>query len=138
VRLLEICVYLAKVVLGSPFERARPHRYGIIGYRRTLVLAIHNYVEVVFWFAAAYSCWRAWFHTPDPNPLATAQGALYFSVVTMTTIGYADIWPSAVLGRTLVGTHLVIAVFMAVVILGRFVSNLPTPDTNDDREKRTK
>jgi len=138
IRMLEICVYLAKVVLGSPFERARPHRYGATGYRRTLVLAIHNYVEVIVWFAAAYSHWRALFHTPDPNPLTTAPGALYFSVVTMTTMGYADIWPNNVPGRTLVGTHLVIAVFMAVVILGRFVSNLPTPDTKDELGKHTK
>ena len=125
-RVLELCVYLSKVVLGSPFHRHdHSHRYSASGYRRTLVLALHNYIEVIFWFAAAYAHWAGWFSAPDV--LATTPGSVYFSLATMTTIGYADVWPQTPHGRLLVGVHLAVAVFMAVVILGRFVSNLPTP-----------
>lgn len=131
IRVLELCVYLAKVVLGDPFERTRRvHRYGVHGYRRTLVLAIHNYAEVVCWFAAAYAHWQGWFDQP-PGTLSTVRGALYYSIVTMTTVGYGDVRPASIEGRSLVAIHLAVAVFMAVVILGRFVSNLPAPETMD-------
>jgi voltage-gated potassium channel Kch len=138
VRVLELCVYLAKVVLGDPFQRAhRPHRYGVTGYRRTLVLAIHNYGEVIFWFATAYAYYHAWFQQPE-GTLATVRGALYYSIVTMTTVGYGDIRPSTPAGRSLVAVHLAVAMFMAVVILGRFVANLPAPETMDNRGDHTK
>jgi hypothetical protein len=131
VRMLELVVYLAKVVLGDPFHRAhRPHRYGVTGYRRTLVLAIHNYVEVVVWFAAAYAHFHTWFEQPA-GTLSTVRGALYYSIVTMTTVGYGDIRPASTEGRSLVAVHLAVALFMAVVILGRFVANLPAPETMD-------
>lgn len=64
------------------------------------------------------------------------MGALYYSIVTMTTLGYGDIFPDHDFGRFVVTIHLAVALFMTVVILARIVSYLPVPNTMDKDEKK--
>ena len=130
IRLIEVVVYQAKVVLLL-FE---PDDNTVRSYPRIVLLALHNYVEAVVWFAAAYATFRGMFGE-KAVVLSTPVGALYNSMVTMTTLGYGEITPTNDCGRALVVTHLLVAVFMTLVILARFVGFLPVPKTLDDTER---
>lgn len=135
IRLIEVVVYQAKVVLFDPYRQPRSTSdYAVRSYRRIVVLALHNYFEAVVWFAAAYATFRHLFGE-KAVVLSTPVGALYYSMVTMTTVGYGEITPANDPGRALVVAHLFVAVFMTLVILARFVGFLPVPRTLDDTER---
>lgn len=114
------------------------------GIRRSIVLLFHNYIEILFWFACIYLLRPQYFEysgTP-PTELASATlptesiiGSLYFSVVTMTTLGYGDI--NAVdIGRVIVSIQTLTGLFMGICILARFISMLPQVTTKDPEEQR--
>jgi len=137
IRVFEIIVYQAKVVLFDPYRQPRTTTttdYAVRSYRRIVVLALHNYFEAVLWFAAAYCSFHHLFGD-KAIVLSTPMGALYYSMVTMTTVGYGEITPASDGGRALVVAHLFVAVFMTLVILARLIGFLPVPRTLDDTEK---
>ena len=53
----------------------------------------------------------------------------------MTTFGYSTIFPKEPLGDILTLMQSVIGLFMALLILARFISLIPTPETLDEFEK---
>ena len=135
VRVFEIIVYQAKVVLFDAYRQPRSTPdYAVRSYRRIVVLALHNYFEVVFWFAAAYAALSELFGD-KALLVARPAGALYFSIVTMATVGYGDVAPSSDGGRILVTLQVAIGLLMTIVILARVVAFLPTPRTLDEAEK---
>jgi voltage-gated potassium channel Kch len=135
IRIFEIVVYQAKVVLFDPYRQPRLiSDFAVRSYRRIVVLALHNYLETVFWFAAIYSVFRYAFGE-KAQVLSSAIGALYFSMGTMVTLGYGEITPTDDYGRAVVFVHLLVAIFMTLVILARFVAFLPVPRTLDDTER---
>lgn len=132
-RLVEVVVYQLRLMLLGQ-GGALTGKHAVRSYRRMVVLALHNYLEAIVWFAGFYSVLRDGFGAAT-TVLATPIGALYFSSVTMTTLGYGDITPKDPLSRIVVSLHLGVAVFMTLIILARFVSFLPTPRTLDDSER---
>ena len=135
VRVVEIFVYQVNVLLWDP-RRARQEdkEYRLLGYRRSLVLGLHNYAEMVLWFAAIYGSLPQLFDDPECI-LAHALGCLYFSVVTVTTLGYGDVTPIDSLGWFLVVAQTTLGVFMALVIISRFVSLLPRPGSIQEADE---
>ncbi len=134
VRVLEIIVYQVWLILFAFYENPTSDPdYAVRGYRRIVILALHNYLEVVIWFGAAYATFKNLFAHSDV--LSTGVGAFYYSMVTMSTVGYGEVTPASDLGRLLVTAHLAVGVFMSIVILARFVSYLPTPNSMDAAEK---
>jgi hypothetical protein len=135
-RVVEIFVYQVNVLLWDP-KRAREqgNKYQFLSYRRALILGLHNYAEIVLWFAAIYGVCNEHFNDPQ-SVLAQALGCVYFSVVTITTLGYGDVTPTDAWGWFLVVTQTTVGVFMALLIFSRFVGLLPRPgsiqDDNDD------
>jgi len=135
IRVLEIVVYQTKVVLFDPYRQPRSTSdYVVRSYRRIVVLALHNYLETILWFAAAYSVFRDMFGKKS-QVLSTVTGALYYSTVTMATLGYGEITPESDCSRGVVIIHLLVAIFMSLIILARFIGFLPVPRTLDDTEK---
>jgi hypothetical protein len=53
----------------------------------------------------------------------------------MTTFGHTAISPRETLGDILIFIQSVIGLFMALLILARFISLIPTPETLDEFEK---
>lgn len=136
VRILEIVAYQAKIVFLDPYREAPITRaFALRSYRRIVVLALHNYFEIVLWFAGFYATWRDQFG-PTSRVLASEMAAVYYSMVTMTTVGYGEITPASDFARGMVTAHLCIGLFMSVLILARFVSYLPAPRTMDSAEER--
>ena len=130
IRIVEIITYLAEVSIFAAFEED----YNVRSYKRILLLGLHNYFEVIIWFAAAYCYWQEWFKGSEK--LSTLMGSIYFSVLTMTTLGYGEIYPSVDQGRALVTIQLLIGIFITLVILARFISYLLLPKTRDLKEQR--
>ena len=102
------------------------------GIRRSIILLFHNYIELLFWFACIYllrpGCFK---YIAD-----SAIRSLYFSVVTMTTLGYGDIKPVKDIGRVIVSIQTLVGLFMGIGILARFISMLPQVSTKDPEEQK--
>jgi hypothetical protein len=91
-----------------------------LNYRRLVLTILHNYVELLFWFAFFYRHLACRF--TQPNVVASMSGSLYFSVVTMATVGYGDITPTDWIGRLLVVAQIALGLFLVIAVLARWVS----------------
>ena len=94
-------------LLAVAFYRVRRH-LNALGFA-VLVL-------VLFSHAAIYECER----TAQPEKFATAFDAIWFSCVSITTVGYGDIFPVTVIGRivtmlTFVAGIMIFGTFAAVM-----------------------
>jgi len=137
-RVAEIVIYQIDVVILAEWRAKRtPNRppYAVRSYRRLVILTFHNYIEILVWFAAFYVIEAACFHTQGLS-LETVSGAIYHSMLTMTTLGYGDIYPlTGEFGAAfLVTAQTLIGVFLAVVVLARVIALVPRPLTMDEDE----
>lgn len=130
IRMIEIITYQLSILL---FDQYKNKDYALAGYRRILVLSIMNYIEILLWFAIFYRYLRIDFY--DTNKvLSTAIGSLYYSMVTISTLGYGEIYPISSLGRVVVTAQIAIGIFLLVLILSRIISYLPKPNSMDHEE----
>jgi len=129
-RLLELVVYQLSVLLVDQFHKKI---YALGGYRRILVLSIMNYIEILAWFSLFYHHWSSWFDDKS-SVLSSPAGALYFSLVTMSTLGYGEVTPLNDQARSLVVIQTIVGVFLLVLIISRTISYLPKPKTLDENE----
>ena len=135
VRIIEVVSYQAMVVFFDPLRSPRATKdYAVRGHRRLVLLGLHNYLEITIWFANIYCFFRSSFG-PHPEILATPYGAWYYSLVTMTTLGYGDVTPTTDFARIIVSLHLLVTIFITIILLARFVSNLPVPRSLDEAEQ---
>lgn len=84
---------------------------------RSLFFAFGHYIEIGLSMGYIY-----WFHGNFNDNAMTISKSVYFSFVTMTTIGYGDITPNSDLTRLLVTGHTIVGVFMLATVIGLFLS----------------
>jgi len=136
IRIFEVVIYQVNVLLFDEYRAKKAGKeYAVRGFRRVVLLLLHNYIEVLFWFALFYRNFSSLFDS-RVTLLDSFGGSLYFSLVTMSTLGYGDIVPKETVGLFLIFTQTSIGIFMALLILERFISLIPTPKTRDEFEKR--
>jgi len=133
-RVLEIVVYQVNVLLFDPIRARRNKKpYAVRGYRRLLLLSLHNYAEVALWFACFYR------HAGNLGHCRacakTAVEFLYFSLATISTVGYGDIHPLDDNSRVLAIAEMGIGLFMGLIILARIVSCLPNAPSLEERDE---
>ena len=137
-RVFEIVIYQINVVLLDEYINARNPKnppYAVRGFRRLVLLSIHNYIEVLFWFASFYEVFWMSFDSKHIE-ITTIGGSLYFSIVTMATLGYGDITPAGdLLGIVLIGLQTGIGIFMVIIAVARVLSLIPKPLSLDEFEK---
>ena len=72
-------------------------RYGeewkLRSLHRSLMLLVVNYFEMIVGFAALYR-WSESIKNANGEAIADAGNAVYFSIVTITTLGYGDYTPT--------------------------------------------
>ncbi|MBM7618522.1 hypothetical protein JOC95_000364 [Bacillus tianshenii] len=128
-RILEITVYQVNVLLFDPYQSANYH---VKSYRRLVVLLIHNYVEVIFWFAVSYMV------LSSEIGVVVSQGnmldTLLFSFVTMVTFGSGSLADFKDVARTIIFVQAIIGLFMTIISLARFIGLLPKPVSQDSSE----
>lgn len=84
---------------------------------RSLFFAFGHYIEIGLSMGYVYWCYGTF-----NDPAITISKSVYFSFVTMTTIGYGDITPNSDLTRLLVTCHTIVGVFMLATVIGLFLS----------------
>jgi hypothetical protein len=135
VRIFEIIIVQINLFLFDQFRAATQKRpYFVTSFRRTVLLLIHNYLEIMIWFALFYHTFYYLFDARNIC-LNTVLGSFYFSLVTMTTLGYGDIIPKTQWGTLIVIIQTLIGIFMALLLLARFVAILPKPKSMDKTEQ---
>jgi hypothetical protein len=99
IRLVEIIVFQfnSQIYGGYPGKEKPRLRYTVLSYRRSILLAGLLYIEAAIWFACLYRLCAESFPCTTVS-LAVPLKALYFSVVTITTLGYGDVSASDSLG----------------------------------------
>lgn len=145
-RVVDLLIYLINVLLFNDYRAKKIERqkqqkgeiyttpHALRGYRRIVILLLHNYVELIFWFALFYRN-LDWAFQASRVSVNSFFGALNFSFFVMTTFGYNNIYPKETCGNVLVFTQSVIGLFMILLILTRFISLIPKPKTLDEFEK---
>jgi hypothetical protein len=135
IQIFEIVIYQINVLL---FDQRRAEKagkkYALGGYRRIVILLLHNYVEILFWFALFYRNFDFLFDSKYIS-LNSFSGSSYFSLATMSTLGYGDIIPTNTTGAILCFFQTSIGILMALLIIARFISLLPRPKTLDEYER---
>lgn len=66
------------------------------------------------------------------TPLSSLFEFLYFSLITMATVGFGDIYPVTPLARLVTMVHIVLSIYVTFFLLGAFVSfrvNMLTSDS---------
>lgn len=134
-RVLEIAVYQANVLLFDEYRAVKAGRkYALHGYRRMILLLIHNYIEIILWLACTYAMFAAEFVHKWEGGARTMLGSIYSSFITMTTFGDFDLLPNSNLAAVILIFHSTVGLFMTLLSLARFISLIPEPDTRDPEE----
>jgi hypothetical protein len=135
-RVFETVVYQVNVLLFDEYRAERAGRdYAVRRFRRIIILLAHNYVEIMLWYAIFYLRFHDSF-VDGATRLRISLQAIGYSFNAMTTFGYASTSPTDWHGSLLVFSEAGIGVFMAVIILARFISLIPSPKSMDESERR--
>jgi hypothetical protein len=106
---LETIFYIPTLIFASDlFSRPR-------SYRRSMLLLFFNYLEIVFAYAVFYSCGNYL-----NKPFQHWFDAVYFSIITSSSIGYGDFHPVMTMGKFLVSTQALLFLFFIVLFLNFF------------------
>lgn len=139
-------LFIAHCVLGSTFFWlvGGVIVYVVISTRTVTVDSVLRAIcaYLLFGLAWALSFWSIYTVTPDAFSLAAEQGSpsgtqqapyadfsqfVYFSFVTMATLGYGDITPVGRITRSLAWIQCVTGQFYVAIVIAWLVSALPRP-----------
>ncbi len=131
-RVLEIFVYQVNVLLFHPLQSQAS--YSIHSHRRMIIALVHNFFEIIFWFAVSYLA----FNINFGNELATLNpfSVIYFSMLTMVSYSStiaAEGWSLTAI--FILHFQAIIGVFMTLISLSRFISLFPKPKEMDAVEE---
>jgi hypothetical protein len=106
---LETIFYIPTLIFASDlFSRPR-------SYRRSMLLLFFNYLEIVLAYAVFYCCGNYL-----NKPFEHWFDAVYFSIITSSSIGYGDFHPVLPMGKFLVSTQALLFLFFIVLFLNFF------------------
>src|SRR5207237_1247870 len=88
------------------------HRWGY----RTVAVDMLNYLTFALMFAGLYLANGSQFNPP----ITTPADAIYFSITTLTTLGYGDVIPLGCM-RTLAAIQVLFGLFLIVLLIGVFI-----------------
>lgn len=132
-RVFEIFVYQVNVLLFDEYRaKKQGKKYRLRGYRRIILLLIHNYIEIILWFAVAYIfATRSHLIKIEEETLLSVMRE---SLLVMVTFSGATLKYEKPEGLLILLTQSGIGIFMTILVLARFISLLPSPETMDEYE----
>jgi hypothetical protein len=136
-RTFEIFIYQVNVLLFDEYRASLSGKnYAVRGYRRIVILLLHNYFEIVCWFGVSYM----WFYrsghivgVPEPTFLRV----FHESLLLMFSYNPDQYAASTDPGIAIFSVHAVIGLFMNLMVIARFIAVLPSPKTMDGFEVRS-
>jgi len=118
-RLIDGLNYRLCIVFVDRYQKG----WGLRSLNRSLILLLVNYCEIVVGFAVLYLVTRSVGYSLE-GPLTSRIDSLYFSVITITTLGYGDISPISPLGKLLTVTETLMGFIMVVLVIGTFLTGM--------------
>lgn len=118
-RVFEIIIYQINVLL---FDKIRSENYKIYSYRRTIILLLHNYIEIIFWFSASYIILSNQFR----GSLNNIPEIIYSSFAIMTTFNPSNINPISVQGIYIIWFQSISGILITLISISRFIGLLPS------------
>ncbi len=122
----------ALLVAVTPFTIARSVFHSVLDQRRVTLQAIFGVVAIYLMlgilFAYAYAVIGAIADDPffTSGASETIQNFVYFSFVTVTTVGFGDLTAAHQLGRTLAIVEALFGQLYLILVVSLFVGNLRT------------
>lgn len=111
--LLETILYIPTLIFASDlFSKPR-------SYKRSMLLLFFNYVEITLAFAVLYSCGNYL-----NRPLNDSLDAVYFSIITLSTIGYGELYPVTQIGKILASAQAILFLFFVILFLNFFTTKI--------------
>jgi hypothetical protein len=104
------------------FVKSRLTQWTSATIRRTLVMATANVIEIVLGFAILYARIGNMRDTQFPDRCVSPISDLYFSITTITTVGFGDFVPADDPSRLLVSAEIVSGTLMLILILPALIS----------------
>lgn len=137
IRTFEILVYQINVLLFDEYRASlNGKEYALRGYRRIVLLLLHNYIEIVCWFGVAYM----WFYRsgyislPSGSAEPTFLRVFHESMILMFTFSPDEYAANTSIGLAVFTIHAIVGLFMTLVVFARFLALLPPPKTMDEFE----
>lgn len=132
-RVFEIIIYQINVLFFDQYRASKAQMdYRIRGYVRMVILLLHNYVEIAFWFISGIFVLR------QCNYLQADMGSYVSTVrsgfLSMVSFSFEGVTPLCGASTVVLLLHSVIGIFMTVLLLGRFLGLLPNPKSRDPTE----
>lgn len=131
IRVFEVITYQINVLLFDPYRaKIKGIKYSIKSPTRMVLLLLHNYVELIFWFATVYislssmSGVNLGFNWSDYIRIS----ALCFTSNDLSFIGYPGITRTIV---TFAYVEMVGGMVMTIISLARFIGLLPSVESDD-------
>jgi hypothetical protein len=111
--MLETVLYIPTLIFASDlFSKPR-------SYKRSMLLLFFNYLEIVLSYAVIYSCGNYL-----NKPFTHWFDAVYFSIITSSSIGYGDFYPETTFGKVLVSSQALLFLFFVILFLNFFSSKI--------------
>lgn len=126
-RVFEIFIYQLNVILVHPYNQ---NNYTIYSYRRMTIVLIHNFFEIIFWFAGTYLV----MHFIEKMDLSVA---IYQSFIHMISYSFnieKTNW--SLVAIIILQFQALIGLFMTLLSLARFISLFPRPFSKDIIENK--
>lgn len=135
-RYLDIMNVMLSVLIRG-FIRHDPSGQGRASSNRTLLLMLINGLEIFVLFAALFICVSSL--VPPAGALSVAPlsivDALYFSVVTATTLGFGDISPVGAVAKGMALTEVLSVFLVFVTVVANVASQRPgIPDLEQESD----
>jgi hypothetical protein len=97
--------------------------WGLRSLNRSLILLLINYFEIVVGFAILFLRTKS-IEDGAGNLLQEPLDSLYYSIVTITTLGYGDYTPVTPTGKALVVLETVAGIVLLIVVVGTFLTGI--------------
>lgn len=133
-RTFEIVVTQMNVMFFDEWRaRRKGKQYSLKGYKRMALLLLHNFAELIFWFASVLIILNHAAQIQIEN--ASFWGTLRASLVSMVSFSSGDIKPLNPVTSGILFAQSIVGIFMTLLTLSRFISLIPAPATQDETEK---
>jgi hypothetical protein len=131
-RIFEIVVYQINVMLFDPYRALKAgRRYAIKSPTRLVLLLIHNYVEIIFWFTTTVIT----FLSIDDMLTSSWTYYLQMNFICITTFDTSEMLHNLEKGNVFVLSAFlesVVGFLMTVISLARVIGLLPSVKSVDD------